>query len=115
MRWLLDEMLPRAAVAALNARGHDAVSVADIGLRSARDIEVYRVAFEQSRTIVTEDRRDFARIVNRELSSGRATVPVVVVHKNRLGRRGALPNNLADALHRWSLDNPEPYPGPHWL
>ncbi|WP_419551692.1 DUF5615 family PIN-like protein [Candidatus Poriferisodalis sp.] len=55
MRWLLDEMLPRAAVDALNERGHDAVSVVDIDLRTASDDSVYATAVEQARIVVTED------------------------------------------------------------
>ena len=38
MRWLLDEMLPRAAVDALNERGHDAVSVVDIARPHAQSM-----------------------------------------------------------------------------
>lgn len=102
MRWLLDEMLPRAAVDALNERGHDAVSVVDIDLRSASDDRVYSTAVEQGRIVVTEDDDDFERILMQTFAAGSAVVPVVVVRKARLGRGGALPHRLAEALHRWS-------------
>lgn len=115
MRWLLDEMLPRAAVDALNARGHDAVSVVDIDLRAAPDDIVYATGVEQARVVVTEDEGDFERILKQAFAAGDAVVPVVVVRKTRLSRGGAMPNSLARALHRWSVDNPEPYLGAHYL
>ena len=115
MRWLLDEMLPRAAVDALNERGHDAVSVVDIDLRTASDDSVYATAVEQARIVVTEDENDFERILKQTFATGDAVVPVVVVRKARLGRGGAMPYRLADALHRWSIENPDPFVGAHYL
>lgn len=115
MRWLLDEMLPRAATDALERFGHDAVSVVGLGMQSASDSDIYRVAVAQHRVMVTEDRGDFVRIASEVLASGDESVPVVVVNKSRLARGGALAHSLAERLHRWSLENPEPYPGPHWL
>lgn len=115
MRWLLDEMLPRAAADALNQRGHDAVSVVDIDLRAASDDSVYTTAVEQGRIVVTEDEDDFERILKQAFATSGAVVPVVVVRKTRLGRGGAMPNSLSDALHRWSVENPEPFLGAHYL
>ena len=89
MRWLLDEMLPRAAVDALNERGHDAVSVVDIDLRTASDDSVYATAVEQARIVVTEDENDCERILKQAFATGDAVVPVDVVRKARLGRGGA--------------------------
>ena len=70
MRWLLDEMLPRAAVDALNARGHEAVSVVDIDMRGASDDTVYATAVEQSRIVVTEDEDDFERVLMQAFAAG---------------------------------------------
>ena len=115
MKWLLDEMLPRAAAGALEGLGHDAVSVVGIGMQSASDSAIYQIAVAQGRVVVTEDRADFAQIAAEVLASGSDSVPVVFVNKNRLARGGALAHSLAASLHRWSLENPGPYPGPHWL
>ena len=115
MRWLLDEMLPRAAVDLLNELGHDAVSVVGIGLRAAPDESVYATAVDQSRVVVTEDEDDYERILKRAFVAGDAVVPVVVVRKARLGRGGAMPYRLAEALHHWAAENPEPYLGSHYL
>lgn len=113
MRWLLDEMLPRAAVDALNERGHDAVSVLDIDMRSASDVSVYATAVEQDRVVVTEDEDDFERILMRAFASGGGVVPIIVVRKARFGRGSSMPYRLAGALHRWSVENPEPFLGAH--
>lgn len=115
MRWLLDEMLPRAAVDALDERGHDAVSVVDLDMRSASDDVVFATAVEQSRILVTEDEDDFERILMQAFAAGEAVAPVVVVRKARLGRGGAMPYRLAEALHHWSVENPEPFLGAHYL
>ncbi|MXX41866.1 MAG: hypothetical protein F4Z53_02315 [Acidimicrobiales bacterium] len=115
MRWLLDEMLPHTTANILNELGHDAVSVVETELRSAADEEIYATAAEQDRVVVTEDRGDFGRILKQSLEAGDALVPVIVVRRTRLGRGGAMPTNLANALHRWSLETPEPLVGPHYL
>lgn len=115
MRWLLDEMLPRLAVDVLNERGHDAVSVVDMDIRGASDSTVYASAVEQDRIVVTEDEGDFERILMQAFATGAAVVPVVVVRKARFGRGGSMLYRLAEALHRWSVDNPDPFLGAHYL
>ncbi len=108
-------MLPYATADILNEQGHDAVSVAETELRSAADEVVYATAVEQGRVVVTEDEGDFGRILRQAFEAGDTVVPVVVVRRTRLGRGGAMPNNLARALHSWSVDNPEPFLGAHYL
>ena len=115
MRWLLDEMLPHATADNLNEQGHDAVSVVETDLRSAADEVVYATAVAQDRVLVTEDEGDFGRILRQAFEAGDEVVPVVVVRRTRLGRRGAMPSNLARALHNWSVENPEPFSGAHYL
>lgn len=115
MRWLLDEMLPRAAVDALNERGHEAVNVVDIDMRGASDDTVYATAVEQSRIVVTEDEDDFERVLMQAFAAGGPVVPIVVVRKARFGRGGSMPYRLAEALDRWSVENPEPFVGAHYL
>ena len=115
MRWLLDEMLPHTTATILNELGHDAVSVVETELRSATDEVIYATAAEHDRVVVTEDKRDFGRILKQAYASGDALAPVVVVRRARLGRGGALPTALAEALHRWSVQNPDPFLGAHYL
>ncbi|HBW17598.1 MAG TPA: hypothetical protein DEH11_00560, partial [Actinobacteria bacterium] len=59
--FLIDEMFP-AAVALLlrETYGHDAVHVAEIGLRAADDAQVAAAARAQGRAVVTENVADFA-------------------------------------------------------
>lgn len=107
-------MLPPAIADHLNRLGHDAVGVTAAGLAGADDTLVYVAAVEQNRVMVTENFADFSVIVTRRLASDEPCVPVVFVRKKDFPPGGALANQLADQLRRWAIDNPEPYPGPHW-
>lgn len=114
MRWLIDEMLPPATAAELNALGHDAVGVAEAGLAGCDDAAVYETAVEQQRLVVTENVADFATITKDRLAAGETSVAVVFVRKHQHSRGSALAPALARHLHRWATENPKPYPGAHW-
>jgi predicted nuclease of predicted toxin-antitoxin system len=59
--FLIDEMFPTATAAALRETyGHDAVHVAEIGLRAVDDAQVAAAARAQGRAVVTENVADFA-------------------------------------------------------
>lgn len=115
MRWVIDEMLPSDAATALGRRGHDATSVASLGLAGQPDTVVFDRAVAENRIVVTENIADFAILLEQRLRNDEAAVPVVFVRKADLPRRGALPHHLAERLHRWAEANPDPYLGPHWL
>ena len=115
MRWLIDEMLPPDTAHHLNQRGHDASSVAGLGLAGAPDPVIFDTAVSQQRIVVTENVADFAVLLDRALRAERPAVPVVFARKADLPRRGALPGRLAARLHAWAHANPDPYLGPHWL
>ncbi len=115
MRWLIDEMLPPETAAELNRRGHDATSVAGLGLGGQPDPVVFDRAVAERRIVVTENIADFAALVDQRLRNDEPAVPVVFVRKGDLPRRGALPHRLAERLHRWAEANPHPYLGLHWL
>jgi len=105
-RFLLDEMFPAAtAVLLRDTYGHDAVHVAEIGLRAAEDAHVAAVARAQGRAIVTENVADF--------SAERDVILVFVLKKN-LPAGGGQAAALAKALDRWAQEHPQPYVGPHW-
>lgn len=104
--FLIDEMFP-AAVALLlrETYGHDAVHVAEIGLRAADDAQVAAAARAQGRAVVTENVADFA--------AERDVVLVFVLKKN-LPAGGGQAAALAKSLDHWAQAHPEPYLGPHW-
>lgn len=104
--FLIDEMFPEAVALLLRKTyGHDAVHVAEIGLRATEDAHVAAAARAQGRAVVTENVADFA--------AERDVVLVFVLKKN-LPAGGGQAAALAKALDNWALDHPEPYLGPHW-
>jgi predicted nuclease of predicted toxin-antitoxin system len=114
VRWLLDEMLPPACVAELRSRGHDAISVLDVGMAGAPDAEVFERAVREARVVVTENFADFARLVAQALACEEPCVAVVLVRRDSLPKRGALAVHLVRQLDAWASANPEPYVGLHW-
>jgi Domain of unknown function (DUF5615) len=104
--FLIDEMFPIATAELLRgSHGHDAVHVAEIGLRAAEDAQVAETARGQRRAVVTENVADFA---------GERDVVLVFVLKKNLPAGGGQAPALANALALWAQANPSPYLGPHW-
>jgi uncharacterized protein DUF5615 len=104
--FLIDEMFPVAAAALLrDTYGHDAVHVAEAGLRAAEDAHVAAVARGEGRAVVTENVVGFA--------AERDVVLVFVLKKN-LPAGGGRAAALAKVLDRWAQEHPDPYLGPHW-
>jgi predicted nuclease of predicted toxin-antitoxin system len=62
MKLLLDQDVYAITKRLLSSRGHDVVTVAQIGLSRADDEEILRIAQEQGRILVTRD-RDFGNLV----------------------------------------------------
>jgi uncharacterized protein DUF5615 len=103
--FLIDEMFPATAAALLHETyGHDAVHVAEIGLRAAEDAHVAAAA-RGGRAVMTENVVDFA--------AERDLVLVFVLKKN-LPAGGGQAAALAKVLDRWAQEHPDPYLGPHW-
>jgi hypothetical protein len=104
--FLVDEMFPMAAAALLrDTFGHDAVHVAEGGLRAAEDHQVAAAARAEGRAVVTENVADF---------SAERDVVLVFALKRNLPAGGALAAAFAKLLDRWTHDYPDPYLGPHW-
>jgi hypothetical protein len=104
--FLIDEMFPVAAAASLrDTYGHDAVHVAEAGLRAAEDAQVAAAARGEGRAVVTENVADFA--------AERDVVLVFVLKKN-LPSGGGQAAALAKVLDRWAQEHPDPYLGSHW-
>lgn len=104
--FLVDEMFPTAiAVMLRETCGHDAVHVAEIGLRGTEDAQVAATARAESRAVVTENVADFA---------AERDVALIFVLKRNLPAGGGQAAALAKILDRWAQDHPEPYLGHHW-
>src|SRR5579859_1895384 len=107
-------MLPPKAAALLRDRGHDAVSVLDIGLAAASDDVVYERSVRDQRILVTENFADYAIVLPERQGQGRDCVPVVFVRRIDRPRRGAPANQFVARLVEWGTANPEPAIGLHW-
>jgi Domain of unknown function (DUF5615) len=104
--FLIDEMFPIPTAALLrDTYGHDAVHVAEAGLRAAEDAQAAAVARREGRAVVTENVADFA--------AERDVVLVFVLKKN-LPAGGGQAAALTKVLDRWAQQYPDPYLGPHW-
>lgn len=114
MKWLIDEMLPDSIADALNDKGHDAVSVASLGIRGTQDSEVLQIAVTEHRVLVTENFADFASLIEKRQQDNEECTPVVFLRKSAFPSGGALTSRIAEHLDTWATDNPEPYEGLHW-
>jgi Domain of unknown function (DUF5615) len=104
--FLIDEMFPIAAAVLLrDTYSHDAVHVAEAGLRAAEDSHVAAVARGEGRAVVTENVVDFA---------AERDVVLLFVLKKKLPAGGGQTAALAKVLDRWAQEHPDPYLGPHW-
>ena len=79
MKFLLDENLSPLHARTVRDLGHDAVSVVEIGLSGADDLDVRAAAIEQERILVTLD-ADFANVLRyppagTRASCGSASIP----------------------------------------
>ncbi len=68
MRFLIDAQLPPALAKLLEAHGHIAEHVADIGLRHARDSPIWAYAMAHQAIIITKD-EDFPQRMRQTQSS----------------------------------------------
>lgn len=59
MLFLIDAQLPPALAEALRAEGHDAIHVANVGLLTATDAQIWNEAAARSAVLISKD-RDFA-------------------------------------------------------
>lgn len=82
MRFLVDENLSRRLPELLAAYGHDAVHVADAGLRSASDDEVLQAARRNDRILISAD-TDFGTLLAMERADG----PSVILIRRITNRR----------------------------
>ncbi len=72
MRFLADMPISRSTIEYLCLQGHDVLSLSDLGLEQAKDIEIAHLAVREKRILLTID-MDFASIT---AISKSATPPV---------------------------------------
>jgi predicted nuclease of predicted toxin-antitoxin system len=86
VRFLADESCDFAVVRALRAQGHDVAAVVETS-RGARDVEVIRLAQEEHRVLLTED-KDFGQLVH---ADAKRRTGVILLRFPAAARRQAPP------------------------
>jgi predicted nuclease of predicted toxin-antitoxin system len=117
VRLLLDEVHSSAVSAALRARGHDVVAVVeDPQLRGLTDQEVFDWATEQHRRVVTENVKDFRRLVIGSEQLGEPSCGCLFTSSRTFPRSRHNPGPIVDALDAW-LRSPDAArrPAEDWL
>jgi len=86
----------------LRDRGHGVSAVADSpGLRAMTDEELFVYAAAQGRRIVTENIKDFRRLLLRAGESGMSTAGLLFTSSRTFPRTRRNPGPLIDALDAW--------------
>lgn len=99
---LLDEMHPAAVAEALRLRGHDVISVAaDPDLRGMIDLDLFAWCGQESRRLVTEDVKDFRRLLLRAEESSQTVAPLLFTSGRTFPRSRRNHGRLIAALDAW--------------
>jgi len=115
---LLDVHHSRLAAEHLRTDGFDVLAAADhAGLAALPDEELLRQASADSRAVVTENARDFDRIVRSWVATGEHHAGVVCTSPRRFHRgMASYPEDLVVALTRLLVTPPaEQFDWVHWL
>lgn len=97
---LLDEMFSPGIAAELRRRGHDVIAVAaDPQLRSMTDTEIYAWASGERRRIVTENVKDFRRLLMQD--SELAGPGLLFTSGRTFPRSRRAPGSLIVSLESW--------------
>lgn len=84
MKLLLDEQISGKVAERLRDRGHDVIAATDDpSLRGLTDPDLFEVAQQQSRALVTYNRADFEPILRGYASENREHHGLVIVHPMR--------------------------------
>lgn len=84
MKLLLDEQISGKVAERLRDRGHDVTAATDDpSLRGLRDPDLFEVAQQQGRALVTYNRVDFEPIIRGYAAENRAHHGLVIVHPTR--------------------------------
>jgi hypothetical protein len=105
LRLLLDEMHSSTVSAALRERGHDVMVVVEQPeLRALTDDELFAWAVEHGFRLVTENVKDFRRILLRAEESGQHIAGLLLTSSRTFPRGRRKPGPLIDALDVWLRD-----------
>ena len=109
VKLLLDVQHSRLAARRLASSGHDVIAAADDAvLATLPDDELLRVATREGRAIVTENARDFDRIVRAWTAAGEHHAGVIFTSPRRFHRgSSAYPANLITALDAFLREPPQ--------
>ncbi len=84
MKLLLDEQISGKVAERLRDLGHDVIATtADQSLRGLSDPDLFEVAQQQGRALVTYNRPDFEAIVREYAATNREHCGLVIVHPTR--------------------------------
>jgi hypothetical protein len=114
---LLDEMHSPAVAKALRKRGHDVVAIADgPDLRAMSDGELFGWAAAEGRCIVTENVKDFRRLLLRADESRQPSPSLLFTSSRAFPRSRRNPGPLIRALDAWlGRTDPDALPAEDWL
>ena len=99
---LLDEMHAPTVAEVLRRRGHDVVVVAERpDLRAMADQELFVWAGQESRRLVTENVKDFRRLMLRSEESGPRPTMLLYTSSRTFPRSRRNPGPLVAALDAW--------------
>lgn len=102
VRLLLDEMHAPVVAATLRERGHDVIAVADDPeLRAFSDEEILRFATGAGRRVVTENVKDFRRLLLRADEAGDQVPGLLFTSSRTFPRTRRNPGPLIEALDAW--------------
>jgi nucleoside-diphosphate-sugar epimerase len=99
---LLDEMHAPTIAEELCRRGHDVIAVAaSPELRAMTDDDLFRTAATAKRRIVTENVKDYRRLLHQAEEAGTPTAGVLFTSSRRFPRHRKNPGPLIEALDAW--------------
>jgi hypothetical protein len=100
-------MFSPTITAALRAKNHDAVAIAERPeLRALTDEEVYAWATAEQRWLLTENVKDFRPIQLRALQAGTVVGGLLFTSSRSFPRSRQNPGPLISALHAWLVNGP---------
>jgi Domain of unknown function (DUF5615) len=119
LKLLIDEMYPPSIAEQLRDRGQDAQAVTERPeLRARADTDIFALAQQEQRAVVTENVADFSIIASGYDQRGQAHHGLVLVAPGsyRRGRRGTI-GRMVTELDRLLGEHPDMAPSGlrHWL
>jgi len=106
VKLLLDEHYANDIAAQLRAAGHDAVTVSERGLRGSDDEPLLVLAASEDRALLTNNARDFLRLVARWAASGDDHCGLLLTSDSSMPRGKNTIGRYVDTLRQLMDANP---------